>query len=74
MIMSPTELKMQPTIHLQRKPRPYPGLLYKCIVGCIFSSVELIITCKIPCLEKSPKLHFQIFFEKLSSRVSDEHW
>jgi hypothetical protein len=34
---------MQPTIHLQNRPgyyrRPYPGLLCKCIVGCIFNSV-----------------------------------
>jgi hypothetical protein len=60
--MSPTKLKMQPTIHLQRKPRPYPGLLYKCIVGCIFSSVELIITCKIPCLEKITEAALPDFF------------
>jgi hypothetical protein len=37
------KLKMQPTIHLQSRPgyyrRPYPGLLCKCIVGCIFNSV-----------------------------------
>jgi hypothetical protein len=39
-IMSPTELKMQPTIHLERKtgylPRSDPALRSKCIVGCIF--------------------------------------
>jgi hypothetical protein len=44
------ELKMQPTIHLQStpgyRPRPYPGLPWKCIVGCIFNSVGLIITIK----------------------------
>jgi hypothetical protein len=38
---------MQPTIHLQSKfgyyRRPYPDLLCKCIVGCIFNSVRLII-------------------------------
>jgi hypothetical protein len=37
--MSPADLKMQPTIHLEIKPgyfpRSYPGLLSKCIVGCI---------------------------------------
>jgi hypothetical protein len=36
-----TELKMQPTIHLERKagcfPRPYPAGRSKCIVGCIFN-------------------------------------
>jgi hypothetical protein len=39
-VMSRTELKMQPTIHLEGKagylPHPYPGLRSKCIVGCIF--------------------------------------
>jgi hypothetical protein len=40
--MSQTELKMQPTIHLQSKAE-YPG-----IVGCIFNSVGLITTRKIP--------------------------
>jgi hypothetical protein len=47
-IMSPTELKMQPTIHLEGKagylPRPYPALPSKCIVGCIFNSLGFIIT------------------------------
>jgi hypothetical protein len=37
----PTELKMQPTIHLQSKigylPPPNPALRSKCIVGCFFS-------------------------------------
>jgi hypothetical protein len=53
-IMSPTELKMQPTIHLQSKPGygrgEFPGLLCKCIMGCIFNSVGLIIIRKIPCV------------------------
>jgi hypothetical protein len=51
--MSPTELKMQDTIYLESKPgyfsRPYPGLLCKCIVGCIFNSIGFIITREIPC-------------------------
>jgi hypothetical protein len=55
--MSPTELKMQPTIHLQSKPGDYPppnpALLSKCIVGCIFSSVGLIITGEISCTFES---------------------
>jgi hypothetical protein len=50
--MSPTELKMKPTIHLERKavylPRPCPAVRSKCIVGCIFSSVGLIITGESP--------------------------
>jgi hypothetical protein len=52
--MNPTELKMQPTIHLQSKagylPRPYAALRSKCIVGCIFNSVGLIITRESPCI------------------------
>jgi hypothetical protein len=40
----PTELKMQPTIHLQSKtrylPPPNPALRSKCIVGCIFNSIQ----------------------------------
>jgi hypothetical protein len=52
--MSPTELKMQHTIHLEAKAghqlRPYEALRSKCIVGCIFYSVGLIITCEIPCI------------------------
>jgi hypothetical protein len=42
-IMTPTELKMQYTIHLERKagylPRQNPDLRFKCIVGCIFNSI-----------------------------------
>jgi hypothetical protein len=52
--MSPTELKMQPTIHLERKAGygrgKFPVLPSKCIVGCIFNSVGLIITRKSPCI------------------------
>jgi hypothetical protein len=52
--MSPKELNMQPTIHLERKaghlPRPPPALRSKCIVGCIFNSVGLITTDKSPCI------------------------
>jgi hypothetical protein len=37
-IISPAELKMQPTIHLQGKPEyGHLGLLWRCIVGCIFN-------------------------------------
>jgi hypothetical protein len=45
-----TELKMQPTTFLQSFARPYPGLPCKCIVGCIFNSVGLIIIREIPCI------------------------
>jgi hypothetical protein len=45
--MIPTELKMQPIIHLESKagyfPYPHPALRSKCIVGCIFNSVGFII-------------------------------
>jgi hypothetical protein len=38
-IISPTELKKQSTIHMRSKPgycpHLFPGLLCKCIVGCI---------------------------------------
>jgi hypothetical protein len=54
-LMSPTELKMQSTIHLQSKAgygrRQDPGLLCKCIVGCIFNSFGLI-TREIFCIIK----------------------
>jgi hypothetical protein len=44
---------MQPTIHLRGKAgylqRPYLGLCSKCIVGCIFKSLRLIITRETPC-------------------------
>jgi hypothetical protein len=52
--MSPTVLKMQPTIHFQSKfeysPRPDLGLLCKRIMGCIFNSFGLILTSEIPCI------------------------
>jgi hypothetical protein len=52
--MSLMELKMQPTIHLEGKagylPRLNPVLRSKCIVGCIFNSVGLIITRESPCM------------------------
>jgi hypothetical protein len=51
--MTPAELKMQPTIHLEGKTGygrgKYPALSSKCIVGCIFNTVRLIITREIPC-------------------------
>jgi hypothetical protein len=47
---------MQPTIHLEGKagylPRPYTALRSKCIVGCIFNSVRLIITRESLCITK----------------------
>jgi hypothetical protein len=63
--MSPTELKMQHTIHLDGKvghlPRPYPALPSKCIVDCIFYSVGLIITREIP-VYFTKKQNKNIFF------------
>jgi hypothetical protein len=51
--MSAKELKMQPIIRLHSNPRygrgEYSNLLWKCIVGCIFNTVGLIITREIPC-------------------------
>jgi hypothetical protein len=43
-IMSPTELKMQPTIHLERKTGSgrdtYPALPSKCIVCCMYFQIR----------------------------------
>jgi hypothetical protein len=56
-IMSPTELKMQPAIHLERKAGygrgKHTASPSKCIVGCIFNSVGLSITCELPCNYKN---------------------
>jgi hypothetical protein len=50
--MSSAELKMQPTIHLERKAGyghgKYPALPSKCILGCFLDSVGLIITRESP--------------------------
>jgi hypothetical protein len=58
--MSPTEWKMQPTIHLERKAvylaRLCPALRSKCIVGCIFSPAGLIITRESPFIEKKVRV------------------
>jgi hypothetical protein len=51
--MSLTELKMQLTIHFQKKLdilTSVASFFRKCSVGCIFNSVELIITREIPCI------------------------
>jgi hypothetical protein len=65
--MSQTELKMQPTIHLEGKaghlPRPNPVLRSKCIVGCVFNSLELIITRESSCIlhEKGSNKEFFLY-------------
>jgi hypothetical protein len=63
---------MQPTIHLEGKtgflPRPHPALCSKCIVGCIFNSVGLIITRESPCTICN-KLYF-LNFNLLSNCIS----
>jgi hypothetical protein len=45
--MNPLELKMQPTIYFERKAwyghGKYPALPSKCIVGCIFNFIGLIV-------------------------------
>jgi hypothetical protein len=49
-IMSPTELKMQPTIHSPKSwilKLKYPGF-WKCIVGCTFNSVGPLSLLKYP--------------------------
>jgi hypothetical protein len=58
--MSPTELKMQPTMHLERKAGygsgKYPALLSKYIVGCMFNSVGVITRDReSPCIQKNDK-------------------
>jgi hypothetical protein len=56
--MSPTELKMQPIMHLERKAGygrcKYPALPSKCMVGCIFNSVG-VITRESVCIQKNDK-------------------
>jgi hypothetical protein len=50
--MSPTEFKMQRTIHFRKKLDiliSIASFFRKCIVGCIFNSVGLIITREMPC-------------------------
>jgi hypothetical protein len=70
--MSPTELKMQPAIHLQNKAGydygrgQYPGLQSQCIVGYIFNSVGLIITRKIP------TLYIELFFVNRFERIGNQ--
>jgi hypothetical protein len=49
-MMSTTEFKMQPKIHLEGKAGYLPYIRCKFIVGCIFNSVELIITRESPCI------------------------
>jgi hypothetical protein len=52
--MSQTELKMQPTTHLQGKPgyfsRPYSGLPRNRIAGCTLNSIGLTITRETSCI------------------------
>jgi hypothetical protein len=51
--MSPTELKMQPTIHFIKKLAilmSIASFFRKCSVGCIFNYVGLITTREIPCI------------------------
>jgi hypothetical protein len=49
--MSPTDLKMQPTLHFRKKLAieiKISSFFRKCIVGCILNYVRLIITCENP--------------------------
>jgi hypothetical protein len=53
-------LKMQPTMHLERKAGygsgKYPALLSKYIVGCMFNSVGVITRDReSPCIQKNDK-------------------
>jgi hypothetical protein len=51
-IMTPTELKMQPTIHFRKKLDiliSIASFFRKCSVGCIFNSVGPIITRELSC-------------------------
>jgi hypothetical protein len=63
--MIPTELKMQPTIHLERKAGygrgKYSALPCKCIVGCIFNAVWFIITCESPYIDIQIDFTFEIY-------------
>jgi hypothetical protein len=59
--MGPTELKMQPTIHQERKAeygqRKSPALRSQSIVGCIFNSVGLFTSSDILCILRM--LHYK---------------
>jgi hypothetical protein len=68
---------MQPTIHLENKVGygrgKYPALPSKCIVGCIFNSVGLLITGEIPCVSMILQQIFLIIqfgFEKKHIQIT----
>jgi hypothetical protein len=59
--MSPAELEMQPTIHLESKPGygrgKYPGLFSKCIMGWLhFQILQAPIIREIPCIKRDCKV------------------
>jgi hypothetical protein len=68
-IMISTELKMQPTIHLERNAGygrgKYPAVpckwIAKWIVACIFNSVWFIITCESPYIDIQIDFTFEIY-------------
>jgi hypothetical protein len=54
--MSSTNLKMQPTIHLESKLGNIQVCF--CIVGCIFDSFRLIIIRELPCITALQSFYF----------------
>jgi hypothetical protein len=63
-IMSPTELKMQPTIHFRKKLDiliSIANFFRKCSVGYIFNYVGLLITRELPCIFLLHDFFFVLF-------------
>jgi hypothetical protein len=71
--MSPTELKMQPTIHCRKKMDIFLNFIanffQKCSVGCIFNSVGLIITRELPCIFLLHDFFFVLFSRNESCNI-----
>jgi hypothetical protein len=71
--MSPTELKMQLTPHFRKKLAieiKISSFVRKCIVGCIFNSVGLIITRLIPCINICVSFFYERYLkDKIRSYV-----
>jgi hypothetical protein len=57
-----TFIKMQPTIHLERKTINL-ALPSQSIVGCIFSSIRLIVITEISCIDKKKILKYSMYIE-----------
>jgi hypothetical protein len=66
--MTPTELKMQPTIHLYCKPRSISSFALQMYCGLYFQ-FGLIITREIPCIAQIGKNKKNNTFSKISRLI-----